>query len=384
MHQKSNMNLLEILNFSKEYLQKYSFSKPRLESEKLIAAVLKLDRITLYAYFDMELTTEQKDTIKKYLREMARGRIGFDELIEKKGDLELDTKNYKEENYDLLKKSIEYLEKHQVPNARLDAEYIFAHILKVSRVTLTLNLNKKIEEEDKNRIREMLVARGKERKPLQYLLGEWEFYGYPFKVDERVLIPRADTEILVEQCKYLVNELLSPKIMDIGTGSGAIAISLGKELPNAHVLGLDISEGALEVAIQNRDINEATNVKFLKSDVFSILRDEKYKNVKFNLIVSNPPYIPTEEYVELMPEVLKYEPKNALTDNGNGYYFYEKISKEAKEFLTKDGYLAFEVGYNQAEKVADFMRENGFDVLSIVKDYGGIDRVVIGKRREEN
>lgn len=114
----------------------------------------------------------------------------------------------------------------------------------------------------------MLVARGKERKPLQYLLGEWEFYGYPFKVDERVLIPRADTEILVEQCKYLVNELPSPKIMDIGTGSGAIAISLGKELPNAHVLGLDISEGALEVATQNRDMNEATNVKFLKSDVF--------------------------------------------------------------------------------------------------------------------
>ena len=93
-------------------------------------------------------------------------------------------------------------------------------------------------------------------------------YGYPFKVDERVLIPRADTEILVEQCKYLVNELPSPKIMDIGTGSGAIAISLGKELPNAHVLGLDISEGALEVATQNRDMNEATNVKFLKSDVF--------------------------------------------------------------------------------------------------------------------
>ena len=368
------MNLLEILNFSKEYLQKYSFSKPRLESEKLIAAVLKLDRITLYAYFDMELTTEQKDTIKKYLREMARGRIGFDELIEKKGDLELDTKNYKEENYDLLKKSIEYLEKHQVPNARLDAEYIFAHILKVSRVTLTLNLNKKIEEEDKNRIREMLVARGKERKPLQY----------PFKVDERVLIPRADTEILLEQCKYLVNELPSPKIMDIGTGSGAIAISLGKELPNAHVLGLDISEGALEVATQNRDMNEATNVKFLKSDVFSILRDEKYKNVKFNLIVSNPPYIPTEEYEELMPEVLKYEPKNALTDNGDGYYFYEKISKEAKEFLTKDAgrYVEIQAGLGKTQYGCIPMAPH--TAWEWMECYGGIDRVVIGKRREEN
>ncbi len=384
MHQKSSMNLLEILNFSKEYLQKYSFSKPRLESEKLIAAVLKLDRITLYAYFDMELTSEQKEIIKKYLREMARGRIGFDELMKNKETEGIDMKNYKDENHELLKKSIEYLEKYQVPNARLDAEYIFAHILNVNRMTLTLSLNKKIEEEDKNRIREMLVARGKERKPLQYLLGEWEFYGYPFKVDERVLIPRADTEILVEQCKYLVAEINSPKIMDIGTGSGAIAISLGKELPNSHVLGVDISEGALEVATQNRDINEATNVKFIKSDLFSTLRDEKYKSVKFDLIVSNPPYIPTVEYESLMPEVLKYEPKNALTDNGDGYYFYEKISKEAKEFLTKDGYLAFEVGYNQAEKVAEFMRDNGFDIISIVKDYGGIDRVVIGKRREEN
>ena len=378
------MKLLEILNFSKEYLQKYSFSKPRLESEKLIATVLKLDRITLYAYFDMELTAEQKDKIKRYLREMARGRIGFDELIQKKGEFELDMKNYKEENFELLKKSIEYLEKHQVPNARLDAEYIFAHILKVSRVTLTLNLNKKIEEEDKNKIREMLVARGRDRKPLQYLLGEWEFYGYPFKVDERVLIPRADTEILVEQCKYLMGDIVIPKIVDIGTGSGAIAISLGKELPNAHVLGIDISEGALALANENRDLNKVQNVKFIRSDIFSTLRDEKYKNVKFNLIVSNPPYIPTEEYKTLMPEVLKYEPKNALTDDGDGYYFYEKISKEAKEFLTKDGYLAFEVGYNQAEKVAEFMRENNFDVISIVKDYGGIDRVVIGKRREEN
>ena len=384
MQQKSNMKLLEILNFSKEYLQKYSFSKPRLESEKLISAVLKVDRITLYAYFDMELTSEQKDTIKRYLREMARGRIGFDELIRDKGEEKIDMKNYRDENYELLKKSIEYLEKHQVPNAKLDVEYIFSHILKVNRMMLTLNLNKKIEDEEKNKIKEMLIARGRDRKPLQYLLGEWEFYGYPFKVDERVLIPRADTEILVEQCKYLVNEEMSPKIMDIGTGSGAIAVTLGKELPNSHVLGLDISDGALELATENRDMNEAKNVKFLKSDVFSALRNEKFKNIKFNLIVSNPPYIPTTEYKELMPEVLNYEPQNALTDGGDGYYFYEKISKEAGEFLVKDGYLAFEVGYNQAERVAELMRENKFDVISIVKDYGGTDRVVIGKRREEN
>ena len=226
----------------------------------------------------------------------------------------------------------------------------------------------------------MLKERGKLRRPLQYILGEWEFYGYPFFVDERVLIPRQDTEILVEQCKYLIIDKEKPKVCDIGTGSGAISISLGKEVKNAQILGLDISEKALEVANKNKELNKAENVKFLKSDVFATLRDEKYKNVKFDLIVSNPPYIPVEEYRELMPEVLNHEPKNALTDEHDGYYFYEKITKESRDFLIDGGYLAFEVGYNQAQKVSELMRENSFEVISIVKDYGDIERVVIGKK----
>ena len=258
----------------------------------------------------------------------------------------------------------------------LDTEYIFSHVLNVSRLVLTLNLNKKIEDSAKDKIRELLIARGKHRKPLQYLLGEWEFFGYPFKVDERVLIPRSDTEILVEQCKFLLKEMVgSPKVLDIGTGSGAIAISLGKEVPNAKIIGVDISDGALEVAETNRKLNQVENVTFVKSDVFSAFKDEK-----FNMIISNPPYIPLNEYQELMPEVLKYEPENALTDNGDGYYFYSKISKEASTYLNDNGILAFEVGYNQAETVSELMQENGFDILSIVKDYGGIDRVVIGKK----
>ena len=368
------MNLLEILNFSKEYLQKYSFSKPRLESEKVISNVLKLDRITLYAYFDMELSSEQKEKVKTYLKEMARKRIGFDELL-KSEDIKVETANYRDENLELLNKSAEYLKKYGVTSPKLDAEYIFAHILDVNRLTLTLNFNKKIEEEKKEKIREYLKLRGKNRKPLQYLLGEWEFYGYPFKVDERVLIPRSDTEILVEQCKIILNELGAPKVLDMGTGSGAIAISLGKECAHSDITGADISEGALEVAKANGELNKVENVKFIKSDVFS-----SFKDMKFDLIVSNPPYIPLEEYNELMPEVLNYEPSSALTDNGNGYYFYSKISKEACDYLNEGGFLAFEVGYNQAEVVKELMEENGFDVLSIVKDYGGIDRVVIGKK----
>lgn len=370
------MNLLEILNFSKEYLQKYSFSKPRLESEKIISNVLQLDRISLYMYSDMELSEEQKSKIKVCLREMARKRIGFDELIKSK-DVHIDTVNYKNENIELLNKSVEYLKKYGVPNPKLDTEYIFSYVLNVSRLVLTLNLNKKIDESAKDKIRELLIARGKHRKPLQYLLGEWEFFGYPFKVDERVLIPRSDTEILVEQCKFILKEMIgTPKVLDIGTGSGAIAISLGKELPNCNIIGADISTGALEVAKINKSLNNATNVNFVHSDVFSAFKDQK-----FDFIISNPPYIPQNEYKELMPEVLNYEPENALTDNGDGYYFYSKISKEASDYLNDNGFLAFEVGYNQAENVSELMQENGFDILSIVKDYGGINRVVIGKKR---
>lgn len=376
------MKLLEILNFSKEYLQKYSFSKPRLESEKLIASILKLDKINLYTYFDMELSLEQKELIKKYLREMARKRMTFDELIENNVIGDIDLKNYKKENLELLEKSINYLEKNGVPNSKLDAEYIFSHVLNVSRTMLTLNFNREISQDDKEKIKEMLLARGKERKPLQYILGEWEFYGYPFKVDERVLIPRADTEILVEQCKFVATDIKTPKILDIGTGSGAIAITLGKELPNSHILGIDVSQDALEVAKENIALNNVENVKLLKSDIFSILKEEKYKNVKFNIIVSNPPYIPLREYSTLMPEVLKYEPKNALTDDKNGFYFYETISKEANEHLKKGGYILFEVGYNQAQEVAEILKNNNFELISIVKDYGGIDRVVIGRLKE--
>lgn len=378
------MNLLDILKFSEEYLQKYSFSKPRLESEKLIASVLNIDRIGLYVYFDKKLDKNEKETVKTYLKEMVTKNIGFDELLKEKGGNDLDLKDYREENRFILNKSIEYLEKYGVPNARIDAEYIFAHILKTGRNTLTLTFNRKIEEKELQEIKDFLRARGKERKPLQYLLGEWEFYGYPFKVDERVLIPRPDTEILVEQCKHLVADMEKPKICDIGTGSGAIAIALGKELPQSQVLGVDISESALDLAKENRKLNGADNVRFLKSDLFETLKDEKYKSARFDLIVSNPPYIPAEEYKTLMPEVLRYEPQNALTDNNDGYEFYERISKEAGNHLVPKGYLAFEVGYNQAEKVSEIMRQNSFDVISVVKDYGDIERVVIGKKREEN
>ena len=374
------MRLLEIINFSKEYLEKYSFSKSRVESEKLIAYVLHMDRINLYSNFEMELTESEKKEIKTFLKEMARKRKDFDEILkekEKNHEIEKSIEDFKSENIEILTKSIQYLKKYGVDNARLDAEYIFANVLDIKRNALMLNFHNKISEEQKSQIREYIVRRGKKREPLQYILKEWEFYGLPFMVDERVLIPRPDTEILVEECKFLLERLENdePKILDIGTGSGAISISLAKLFPKSKVFGADISKGALEVATQNRELNDASNVTFLVSDVFENILEKD-----FDLIVSNPPYIPLNEYEELMPEVKNYEPIGALTDKGDGYYFYRKISQEAMDFLKKGGYLAFEVGYNQGKEVSNIMKKIGYEVMGIIKDYGNNQRVVIGRK----
>lgn len=380
------MRLLEILEFSKEYLKKYSFSKPRLESEKVISHILGIKRIELYSNFEMELESGEKDKIKIFLREMARKRKTFDEIIkEKENSFEekqekkiSEKKSFKDENINLLSKSIQYLKKYNVENARLDAEYIFAYVLGVKRISLMLNFDEEISEENKNLIRQYIVRRGKYREPLQYIVKEWEFYGYPIKVDGRVLIPRQDTEILVEQCIFLMKEKENPKILDIGTGSGAISIALAKELPESEVLGLDVSDDALKMAVINRELNNVSNLKFLKSDVFQHVREKNY-----DLIVSNPPYIPVEEYNELMPEVKEYEPRMALTDGGDGYYFYKKISEESVNYLKNGGYLAFEVGYNQGETVSQLMEKNGFQIIGRVADYGGIERVIIGRKEEK-
>jgi len=363
------MNLVEILKFTEEYLKKYSFSKPRLEAEKLVSYVLNLDRIALYIHYERELSEDEKTSIKQYLKKMVEENKTFDEL---KGE----KKDFKEENLNIFNKSVEYLKRNGVPSPLLDTEYIFSDVLKVNKNTLKYSISREIKEEDKDKIREMLVLRAKKRKPLQYILGEWEFYGLPFKVREGVLIPRADTEILVEQCIQLMREVEEPNILDIGSGSGAISIAIANELKSSSVTGIDINEKALKLANENKILNEIENVNFIESNLFEKLD----KDFKYDLIVSNPPYISKEEYETLMPEVKNYEPQNALTDLGDGLYFYREISKIAGEYLKDTGYLAYEIGYNQAKDVTKILQNNNFDVLSVIKDYGGNDRVVIAKK----
>ena len=377
-------NLLDILRWSEEYLKKYSFSKPRLEAEKIISYVLSIDRILLYAEYDRPLVDSERTKIKKYILQMIKNKIGFDELlkeqklkdnkiIECRDDNEIEG-NYRKEFLELLTKSIVYLKKNGSREAKLDVEYIFSNILKVSRMEMTLNFKRKITEAEKKIIREMLVEVGKKKRPLQYVLGFEEFYGYKFYVNESVLIPRPETELLVEKCIKLMNKIENPKILDIGSGSGAISISLGKELPKSMVLGVDISEKALKIASKNKVENNSVNVKFIRSDIF---KNIEYK--KFNLIVSNPPYIPDYEYEVLEEKVLRYEPKLALTAPNNGLYFYEEISKTAPNYLIRNGYLAFEIGYNQGEAVKKIMEKNNFLDIKIYYDYAEHERIVIGK-----
>lgn len=276
---------------------------------------------------------------------------------------------------EILKWSKEYLEKKDVTSARLNAEYIIAHVLKYDRLSLYLNYEKPLLIKEKKEIKDLLKKRAEDKIPLQYLIGEEEFYGYKFEVNTNVLIPRPETERLVEESIKLIVNILEPMVLDIGTGSGAIAISIAKEIPASKVLGVDISDKALEVANRNKELNEVNNLKFLKSDIFS--------NIKFNnfdLIISNPPYIAEEEYITLMPEVKDHEPKLALLAKDSGNYFYKEISKNAMKFLNDNGILAFEIGYNQGEIVKNLMEKNNFKNVKIIKDYNNIDRVVLGEK----
>ncbi|MDN5304413.1 MAG: release factor glutamine methyltransferase [Fusobacteriaceae bacterium] len=368
--------LIDILNFSTEYLTKKNISNPRLNAEKIISEVLGLDRIMLYVHFERPINNEEKEKIKSLLKESSTNNQSENFNTKKNSNI-LSKNNFKEKNSFIFNESIEYLKKHNIQNAKLEVELIFSHILKINRMLLSLNFNKEISKENLDKIKILLKKRAKEKIPIQYLLGYEEFYGYKFNVNKHVLIPRPETELLVEECIKLLGEVKEPKILDIGSGSGAISITLAKELPNSKVIGVDISDEALKVAEENRILNNCENLKFIKSNVFENI---KYKS--FDLIVSNPPYIPDYEYAELQPEVKLHEPKLALVAENNGYFFYDKISKEAINHLKNDGILAFEMGYNQSEKIKSFLERDKYKNIIIKNDYNNIPRMIFAKKGE--
>lgn len=230
-------------------------------------------------------------------------------------------------------------------------------------------LGKEITKEQEEKIRKIINIRVKTHKPLQQIIGKAYFAGDIYSVNEYTLIPRPETEFLVEKCKQVRQKNDNIKILDIGTGSGCIAIELAKFFANSKITAVDVCQEALDTAAQNA-INKGVlnKISFVKSDVF--------ENVAglFDIIVSNPPYIPNS--TEIQEDVYRFEPHRALFAPENGLFFYKKIIKEGTKFLNKNAFMAFEVGYNQAEDVSKIFEQNGFVNISFTQDCDSINRVV--------
>ena len=275
----------------------------------------------------------------------------------------------------LVKEGKVYLEQRGIDSPLLDAELFMSEALGVSRMSLLLEPDREVTEAEKKRYFEMLEKRGK-NVPAQYILGRCEFMSLDFCVNENVLIPRPDTEILVETVLEKAKETGINSITDIGTGSGCIAVSLAKYGID-RVKAVDISPKALETAAKNAALNGiADKIEFLQADALS----PNFEINNVDAVVSNPPYIETDIIPTLMKEVKDYEPMNALDGGSDGLVFYRAITKSAAKGLKKGGYVFYEIGYNQGKAVSDILKAEGFEDINIVKDLSGLDRVVYGRK----
>lgn len=260
------------------------------------------------------------------------------------------------------------LQEHQIAEANLDARILLEWICKTDRNALLVYGDREITKEQEEKYKEAIERRAS-RIPLQHITNEQEFMGLPFFVNEHVLIPRQDTEILVEEAMLQIHDGMS--ILDICTGSGCILLSLLKYKNDCTGVGVDISEKALEIAKKNAERLEI-QAEFLQSDLL-----EKVTG-KFDVVVSNPPYIRSDVIETLMEEVKEHEPYIALDGKEDGLYFYRRITKEVKEVLHTGGSLLFEIGFDQGKEVAELMEAQGFKEVKVIKDYAGLDRVVMG------
>lgn len=263
----------------------------------------------------------------------------------------------------------EQLQKAGITDAELDARLLLEFICHTDRNALYAHGDQEIEDEKMQDFLQLIEKRAV-HIPLQHLTGEQNFMGLDFLVNEHVLIPRQDTEILVEEIMRDLHDGI--RILDMCTGSGCILLSLLHYSNDCSGVGVDVSEDALAVARQNADRLAEKQAVFIQSDLF-----EKVEG-SFDLIVSNPPYIRSQEIAGLMPEVREHEPHLALDGKDDGLHFYREIIKGAMPHLKRGGQLFFEIGYDQGEAVQAFLAANGYTEIAVVKDYAGLDRVVYG------
>jgi release factor glutamine methyltransferase len=277
-----------------------------------------------------------------------------------------------------LSQSAGDLEKAGIPSARLDAEVLLSFVLGCDRLEFYKNPARFLEETQLAEFRK-LVSRRLRCEPVAYINGRKEFWTFSLKVNKEVLIPRPDTEVIVEEvlnfCRNGVHG--QPRILDIGTGSGAIALALAKEIPGSRIIATDISAGALEVAAENaRNLGLSGQIDFLLGDLFEPVQG------LFDIIVSNPPYIAAAEYEELPAGVKDYEPRAALLAGRRGTEFYEKLISQARDYLNDSGWLLLEIGAMQESSVREMIESAGsYSQIGLRKDYAGHPRVIKARRK---
>jgi release factor glutamine methyltransferase len=269
-----------------------------------------------------------------------------------------------------VKASTDFLARKDVPSPRVDAEHLVAQALGLSRLDLYLQYDRPLSDDETTACRELVRRRGT-REPLAYILGEWGFRRLTLKVDSRALIPRPETEVVVERCLALLDGSEAPVVLDVGTGTGAIALAIADERPDATARAIDVSEEALALASENAErTGLADRVSFARHDVTEGLPGGPY-----DLVVSNPPYVEPEDLGTLQPEVRDWEPEQALVGHG----VTERITRGAREVLRANGALVLEVADSTAQVVADLLAELGFADVLATPDLAGRDRVVEGR-----
>lgn len=277
-----------------------------------------------------------------------------------------------------IRLSAEYLDKKGIESSRTNAELLLSSVLNCDRLKLYMSFDRPLTEQEKQAYRELIQRRGK-FEPLQYITGRVDFYGMDFSITPDVLIPRPETEFLIEILVSRFDNGAPLKILDIGCGSGVIPVTLARFFKNADITSVDISVPALDCAKKNAEkFQVEKNISF---ELLDILSPEAGRRLpEFDIIISNPPYVPVKEFSNLQEEIIRYEPRGAVTDGADGLTFYRKITSLAREKLTPGGTLMFEMGMGQSGDIKIMFEENAFSGIEIIKDLQRIDRVIFGRK----
>ena len=272
---------------------------------------------------------------------------------------------------DLIEWGEDYFKQHKFDSPKQEIEWLLCDLLDHKRVDLYINFEQKVPN-DKLALLKKWIKKRLKRMPIQYITGVTEFYGNKYFLNDDVLIPRPETERLVDISLECINKLSHPRILEVGTGSGCISISIALMRGDAKILSIDISQNALNKAQENSDYHKTNNVKFLNLDFLKEIPSER-----FDIIVSNPPYIPLEEMKNIMIDVKEYEPEIALTDFNDGLVFYDRFADLGSKLLKKEGWMVLEVGIDDhPEKVAKLFKSKGYSNIELVSDYNKDKRVL--------